>query len=389
MRDEMDRQTPKYVSIGCAASTGSTVEATVQAACAEIDIGQTCFVLAFIPATMDVAQSVDALNRHLAGVSVFGCTSAGQITQDGYETDALMLIGFPKNNFRCASVLFPQINPFSETDIALAAQRAHSHFRHTAGWNRLGLVFADGVSTQEDMLISTLEMVLSDLPLFGGSAGDGLKFRETFVLHHGEACSNAAMLLLIETNLEFQGIGFDHFLPKGEPLVITGADPDKRQVFEINGAPAALEYARLVGYPVDALSPQVFAENPLLLLANDKHYVRAISDASDTHTLSFLAAIDEGLIMTLGVGQEILETLDAGLDLRDREGKAPDFVLGFDCVLRKLEIAHKQLERDASQILVARHVLGFNTFGEQQLGLHMNQTFVGVAFFEPDRRMLF
>jgi len=96
MRDEMDRQTPKYVSIGCAASTGSTVEATVQAACAEIDIGQTCFVLAFIPATMDVAQSVDALNRHLAGVSVFGCTSAGQITQDGYETDALMLIGFPK-----------------------------------------------------------------------------------------------------------------------------------------------------------------------------------------------------------------------------------------------------------------------------------------------------
>jgi len=235
----------------------------------------------------------------------------------------------------------------------------------------LGLVFADGVSTQEDMLISTLEMVLSDLPLFGGSAGDGLKFRETFVLHHGEACSNAAMLLLIETNLEFQGIGFDHFLPKGEPLVITGADPDKRQVFEINGA------------------PQVFAENPLLLLANDKHYVRAISDASDTHTLSFLAAIDEGLIMTLGVGQEILETLDAGLDLRDREGKAPDFVLGFDCVLRKLEIAHKQLERDASQILVARHVLGFNTFGEQQLGLHMNQTFVGVAFFEPDRRMLF
>ncbi|MEL6100595.1 MAG: FIST N-terminal domain-containing protein [Pseudomonadota bacterium] len=378
---------PKYVCVGQAVSSGAV--AAVREAMAAIDTSKSCFILAFIPAGLDVHLTVEALNVYSDGVPIFGCTTAGQITPNGYETNALMLLAFPKNNFRCASILFDPLSPFDETEVALKAQRGTARFRHTAGWNRLGLIFSDGVSTQEDVLISTLETVLDDFPIFGGSAGDGLKFEETFVLQKGRAYKNAAVLLLIETNLRFQGLGFDHFLPKGSPLVITGADPDKRLVYEINGSPAALEYARLVGCDVKDLSPQVFAENPLLLELNEKHYVRAISDATDCNALSFLAAIDDGLIMTLGEGQEILETLENGLDLQDKADVPPDFILGFDCVLRKLEIEQKQLQRPVSEILSRRRVLGFNTFGEQQFGLHMNQTFVGIAFFAPDGRALF
>lgn len=386
MRDDQVRG-PKYVSVGQGGSADPL--RAVDEAMAQIDIARTCFILAFVPASLDVQQTTEALNRKGEGVPIFGCTTAGQITPGGYETNTLMLLAFPKSNFRCASSLISPLSPFSETTVALQAQRDNSHFRHTAGWNRLGLVFADGVSTQEDMLISTLETVLEVLPIFGGSAGDGLKFEETFVLYKGKAYKDAALLLLIETNLQFQGIEFDHFLPKGEPLVITAADPDTRQVYEINGSPAAAEYARLVGCEVEHLCPQVYAENPLLLVLNEKHYVRAISDSTDGQVLSFLAAIDEGLIMTLGEGQEILKTLEQGLEHRDKAGNPPDFILGFDCVLRRLEIEQKQLESSVSDILSQRHVLGFNTYGEQHFGLHMNQTFVGVAFFSPERRALF
>ena len=378
---------PKYVDVGQGRSADAVT--AVEQALAGINVARTCFILAFIPAALDVQQTTDALNQKGEGVPIFGCTTAGQITPSGYETDTLMLLAFPKSNFRCASSLIEPLSPFSDTVVALQARRDNAHFRHTAGWNRLGLFFADGVSTQEDVLISTLETVLDDLPIFGGSAGDGLKFEETFVLHQGKAFKNAALLLLIETNLQFQGIEFDHFLPKGEPLVITQADPDTRQVYEINGSPAASEYARLVGCDVDNLCPQVFAENPLLLELNERHYVRAIGDTTDEQALSFLAAIDEGLIMTLGEGQEILKTLEQGLEQRDKSNKAPDFILGFDCVLRRLEIEQKQLEGPVSAVLSRKHVLGFNTFGEQHFGLHMNQTFVGVAFFSPERRSLF
>ncbi|MEO1749462.1 MAG: FIST C-terminal domain-containing protein, partial [Pseudomonadota bacterium] len=213
------------------------------------------------------------------------------------------------------------------------------------------------------------------------------QIQETFVLHNGEFHRDAALLLLIETNLAFQGLGFDHFLPTAKQVVITQADPSERLVYEINGTPAALEYARLVGCKVDQLSPLVFAENPMLVEHHQNHFVRAISDAKDNHALSFLAAIDDGLIMSIGAGREILQTLDDELSLTDASGAPPDFILGFDCVLRKLEVEQKQLSGHVSEVFRKRRVYGFNTYGEQHRGLHMNQTFVGVAFFANDNRM--
>ena len=41
---------------------------------------------------------------------------------------------------------------------------------------------------------------------------------------------------------------------------------------------------------------------------------------------------------------------------------------------------------EVSEIFRRRRVVGFNTYGEQHCGVHVNQTFVGVAFFEPPRR---
>jgi hypothetical protein len=358
----------------------------VREAAQGISAADTCFILAFVPGEQDTDLVARRLAEELAGIPVFGCSSAGQITDRGYESDALLLLVFPKQHFRCSSLLLSPLLPLSTTQIAAQAQGHERKFRRTAGWKRLGLIFADGLSRQEDLLVSTLETVLGDLPVFGGSAGDQLHFEETFVLHNGAAHRNAAVLLFLETNLPFSGIGFDHFLPAGAQVVITDADPDARKVFEINGAPAAREYARLVGCDELDLSPMVFAENPLLVQFNNTHYVRAISDADANGALSFMAAIDDGLVMTLGQGQEIIRTLQTGLEIRDESGARPDFILGFDCVLRKLEIEQKQLEQAVSDILRRESVFGFNTFGEQHCGVHMNQTFVGVAFFPPQER---
>ncbi len=126
----------------------------------------------------------------------------------------------------------------------------------------------------------------------------------------------------------------------------------------------------------------------MLVEYRNQHFVRAIADADASGALSFMAAIDDGLVMRLGQGQEIIETLRSGLGIRDANGAPPDFILGFDCALRKLEIEQKQLRSDVSDILRRARVFGFNTFGEQQCGVHMNQTFVGVAFFPPDGRPL-
>lgn len=379
MRDHLTG--PSFVRVS-QSNAADAVEA-VEEAVASLVLPEICFVIAFLPQAMDRDAVSRHLDRALGGIPAFGCTSAGQITANGYEADALLLLAFPKAHFRCASSLIAPLQPISTSAIAAGVSKLQAQFQHTAGWNRFALVFADGLSKQEDLLTSTLETALSDTPVFGGSAGDGLAFRETVVLHHGRFHGNAALLLLVETNLQFEGFSFDHFLPSDTQLVITAADPEARKVFEINGAPAADEYARLVGCTTHELSPEVFAEHPILVRHKNTYFVRAISDASDDGSLSFMAAIDEGVILTLGRGIEIIETLKSGLTRRDAMGQPPDFVLGFDCVLRKLEIEQKHLQDTVSAAFRDARVLGFNTYGEQHCGVHMNQTFVGLAFFAP------
>ncbi len=379
-----DLVAPRYVRISV--SRAADAHDAVNEALRGIDLAEACFLLAFVPGRLHLPDVAAALDAGSGGIPVFGCTTAGTITPEGYETQALLILAFPREHFRCASLLIEPLKPLEMKPIARAVRAHAAHFRRTAGWNRLALIFADGVARQEDMLVATLEAALGEVPVFGGSAGDDLAFRETFVLRDGTLHSNAALLLLLETDLEFTGLGFDHFLPTDTQVVVTDALPEDRLVLELNGAPAALEYARIVGCDPGALGPQVFAENPMLVRQNMNYHVRAIHGAPGAHALSFLGAIDDGLILTLGRGKEILETLEAGLGVTDARGLAPDFVLGFDCVLRKLEIEQKGLVPQVSEILSRHRVVGFNTYGEQHCGVHVNQTFVGVAFFEPGRR---
>lgn len=372
-----------FNTITVAVSRAPEAGAAVADLAEQINLSETCFLLLFVPAALDRDQIELAMGQAFAGVPVFGCTSAGQITPDGYESDALLAIAFPKAHFRCASMLIPRLNPLPIRQIAEDLRRLSDRFPRTGQWRRLGLTIADGLSKQEDMLVSTIVSSLEDLPFFGGSAGDALEFKETFVLHSGRFHRDAAIVILIETDMEFTGLGFDHFLPSDKQMVVTKAIPEERLVLELNGAPAAQEYARLLGRDMDELTPLVFAENPVLVRNNAMYHVRGIQQAHTDGGLAFLSAIEDGLLLTLGTGQEILHRLEKGLTLQDDRGNFPEFILGFDCFLRKLEIAQKSLTEPASDILRRYNVIGFNTYGEQHCGVHVNQTFVGVAFFQP------
>ncbi|WP_162617611.1 FIST N-terminal domain-containing protein [Yoonia maritima] len=373
------------VSVGVSMSADPDI--AVSEAAAQLPDEGICFVLVFVPECLDTSKVAAGLAQYLPQTLAFGCTTGGQITPQGYADNALMLVSFPRDHFRCSSKLFSPLKPVSIEQTALAAQTLAQRFQTTAGWRRFAITIADGLSKQEDVLVAALDAGLGDIPVFGGSAGHGLEFDGTYVLHGGAFHEDAALLLIVETDLVFEGVEFDHFMPTERQLVVTQARPDDRIVTEINGAVAADEYARLIGYDVADLSPRVFAENPVLVRNLDNWHVRAIQEVLDDGALTFLSAIENGLVLTLARGKEIIKTMDAELAVTGPRGEAPHFILGFDCVLRRLEIEQKQLSGEASQVLRDRRVLGFNTYGEQHGGVHMNQTFVGIAFFSSSLKM--
>ncbi|WP_253383203.1 FIST N-terminal domain-containing protein [Notoacmeibacter sp. MSK16QG-6] len=383
---DLDCKPPETIAIGTSRLTDA--HGALKDIVEQIGGAKPSFVLLFVPSTLALDELSKTLPQMLPGTTVFGCTTAGQITSHGYEGEALVAIAFRRDHFRVASKLFKPVSPVSIADVVSQTERLVERFGVTPGRKRLALVFTDGLSKQEDLLVAALETGLKDIPVFGGSAGDGLAFERTFVLHDGQFHTNAALLLLIETDLSYRGLGFDHFQPTDKRMVVTRAIPEERLVLEINGSPAASEYARLVKVPLEDLSPIVFAENPVLVRNRNLYHVRGIQQIHENGGLTFLSAIDDGLLLTLGSGKEIIRTLDSSLAACDDRGEEADFVLGFDCYLRKLEITHKGLDEEASQHLRRHRVVGFNTYGEQHLGVHVNQTFVGVAFFRPGEEVM-
>ncbi|MCY1353505.1 hypothetical protein D9M69_398470 [compost metagenome] len=58
----------------------------------------------------------------------------------------------------------------------------------------------------------------------------------------------------------------------------------------------------------------------------------------------------------------------------------PLLTIGCDCFLRRLELEDDpETLAFTSEVLRRQRVIGFNSYGEQFNGMHINQTFTGVA----------
>jgi hypothetical protein len=171
-------------------------------------------------------------------------------------------------------------------------------------------------------------------------------------------------------------------VPTARRMVVTGADPARRIVHQINAEPAAREYARLLGKDPAQLTSFTFAAHPLVVRIGGKHHVRAIQRVAPNGDLVFFSAIDEGVVLTLAEPQDMVAHLDRELSALSR-GIAPEAILACDCILRRMEAEEKQSSRAVSQVLRKHRVTGFSTYGEQLNGMHVNQTMTGVALYPP------
>jgi hypothetical protein len=356
---------------------------------AHILVGNVEAVLLFISPLFDRASLREAINREFAGVKVFGCTTAGEITPEGYREGTLTGAAFNADQFKINSVLMRDIGTFS--------METGSDVVHTA-LNGLGLSFPtvrhvpaqtfamlliDGMSMQEEVVVSSLNRFLDPIPLFGGSAGNGLEFGQTFVFAEGEFHDSAAVLTVFQTSCPFEVFKIDHFSPTDQKMVVTEADPNARLVTEINAERAGPAYARILGLDAEQLSPLVFAAYPVVVRIGGEYHVRSIQKLEDDGSLRFYCGIDEGLVLTVANGGDIARNLEQALDGLKIDSGSREIILGFDCILRRLEAEQTQKTLEVSAILRRNKVLGFSTYGEQFKSMHVNQTFTGVAIGRP------
>lgn len=341
------------------------------------------FVLFFCSAEYKLEALGAAMNAAFEGTPISGCTTAGEITPAGYCRGCIVAIGFDRRSFAVAHTLIDDLEGFG----LLQAQRLTGDLLESCrqasatleGGQRFVLTLLDGLSSSEERVLATLDTALGSIPSFGGSAGDDNRLAYTHVYSDGRFHSEAAVVVMIQTHLPFEVFTTHHLRPCQEKLVVTRADRERRRVLELNAAPAAEEYARLVGRPVTALEPAIFASHPLAVRIGEQHYVRSIQGANDDGSLSFYCAVENGIVLTAMQPTPLLDDLQLTLGgLRERLGETV-LILGCDCFLRRLELEALGQVDEASRLLGLAGVVGFNTYGEQHHGMHINQTLTGVA----------
>lgn len=370
----------------CGIRSAASAQAGTSAAVAEIRLqlgtGPFQHIIVLYSPAHNAKLVAELFRNAYPGVEISGCSTSGEITPNGMMQGGIVAIAFPVEGFR---VVADVIAEFDRSGVEQASDLARKlKLRFGAGQPLRDRVFAlmlvDGLSNAEEMLIASVHWAMDDVQLIGGSAGDDLAFRETSLIHKGRIKQHAALLILVESNFPFQVFKSQNFEPTGAKLVVTAADTEKRVVYELNAEPAAQEYAAAIGLLPHDLGPFSFASYPLVVRVGGDFYCRSIRNMNPDGSLTFFCAIDEGLVFTVASPQDMVQSTLTTLQSVERSLGRIDTVLGFDCILRRLDAENRQIRHQLTDIYRRYHVVGFHTYGEQYNAMHLNQTLTGIAF---------
>lgn len=384
----LDILRPTQPAKSCALRTAQvswSTTAPIAALYEQLGPGPFSFISIMATPLADFEAMVAEAQQLYPDTDVVACTTAGEITGAGYDEGTIVAIAFPSVDFVSCSILIQGIDDMDTQSVVdqITLERVALQQRAPDRPHGFAFLVVDGLSLSEDTLTATIAPALGDTPIFGGSAGDGTDFRQTFVGLNGQVAENAAVLTLVRTRLRTKVFSLDHLVPTGKQMVVTEADPARRIVKSINAEPAAREYARIVGKDPEQLDRFTFAAHPVVVRIGDAHHVRAIQQVTDDGEMVFFSAVDEGMVLTVAQPQNMVAHLQQKLQELSTRG-APSDIIGCDCILRRIEAEQSQITRAMSEVLSRHNVIGFSTYGEQIGPLHVNHTMSGVAFYPAD-----
>ena len=159
----------------------------------------------------------------------------------------------------------------------------------------VGLVIDDGFQfKKEELLLGALDRN-QGLVLVGGGAGDtGQASSEIHV--DGEVADDAVLMALFRTDAPWAALRHHPYTPTGETITITKTDDAGKQIFEIDGHPAAQRYAELLDVGIDELEfgkPRGFSQRSLALKVGREYFMRTPWKTLEDGSIVLATAVQE------------------------------------------------------------------------------------------------
>ena len=346
----------------------------------QIGTFDTRFLLFFASPEIDPNTISTEIQESFPNVPTMGCSSSGEIISGKMLDQSIVAMAFgPEIISDCKIEILPELNT-DNNQVDSAMESFGNYFNTPASElspkEYVGMMLIDGVSLQEETVNDRVGD-LTNVTFVGGSAGDDMAFKETYVYANGNTYTDAAALVLIKSNTEFDFLKTQSFESTGKDVTITKADESNRKVLEINNKPAVEGYSKLTGIPKNNLS-RAFFTSPVGLVSKEDMFVRS-PQRTEGEDIYFYCSIKEGMNLKLLESGDIVEYTKRDLNRKIEEKGYPSAIINFNCILRTLELKDKNQTEDYGNIFTEIPTVGFSTYGESFIG-HMNQTATMLLF---------
>lgn len=336
-------------------------------------------VLYFASSKFDANEISRQIQQIFPDIPVFGCSTAGEIVSGKMLKGAIVAMLFGDDIIEDVKVEVMQ-NIRTENRVPEAFAQFEAHYNSSMAEmdykKYVGIILIDGLSLAEERIMEKIGD-LTHVTFIGGSAGDDLQFKATYVYAHGKAYTNAAVLALIKPKVTFDVIKTQSFCALDKELIATKVDEAHRKVLEFNNKPAVEAYADALGFSVQEAANS-FMSNPLGLMVGDEPYVRSPQQMQDNNMV-FYCNIKKGMSLKVLKSMAIVEDTKRAVENKRNELGNISGIINFHCILRTLELEQKGQTEAYGQIFADIPTIGFSTYGEEYIG-HVNQTSTMLVF---------
>ena len=356
-------------------SKTTDLETAVKSLKTELKPQEGDLILYFASSNFDPFELSHHMNS-VMGTTSIGCSTSGELISGKMLDDSIvaMCLNSEVVEDYCVEVI-ENLSVGLNGKIDAAFESFEKHFGTPINKMNyeeyVGLVLNDGLSNKEEA-INDLIGNKSNITFIGGSAGDDLKFKSTYLYKDEAALTHASVLVLLKPKNGFDILKTQSFKPCGKSLTVTKTIEEERRVEEFDGKPAAKVYAELLGCEEAELSNN-FNQRPLgMMLSDTEPFVRQ-PRVVENDDVMFYCSMKEGQEMEVLEPTDIVKETSADMTSKFAEIGTPAGIINFNCIFRKLELIDKKQDEEYGNLFKDIPTIGFHTYGESYIG-HINQT---------------
>ncbi len=369
-------------------STDTNTERAARSVLDQVSARTAALTFVFYAPDYDAQIVADILQEYTGERGVGGST-AGELADCGFLSGAMVAFSISSDSARAAiraigNVDATSLVPFRSLTGDLAECLGLSPEELTPSRHVLLGLF-DGLSSREEMIVPFFSRHASQIPLVGGSLGDGGRMERVTLVHDGQVHENAVAITLLEYNGPFKTVQHSHHSLTDQTFEVTAASNGGRTVEKLNGRPAAHAYADALGVSIMDLDERITGSHPLGHRFKGRPFPCSVMRVNDDHSLLLAYSVQVGEQLNLLEPGDLVESTEhairSALEAFEQEfGKPASSMLAFHCLGRFREATRNN---QVDQLFAALHqlpILGLNTYGEQYGAMHMNHSLTALLF---------